>query len=435
MSSTQIGILGIVALLGLIALKTPIGIALIVVSYFGIWAIGGETAAWGMLQVVPHTFIANWTLSSVPMFLLMGFICFHCGLTRGLFDAARLWFGRLPGGLAIASVFGCSGFAAVTGSSVACAAAMGKVAVPEMIRHKYDVSLATGTLAAAGTIGALIPPSILLIVYGVVAQASITKLFLGGIGAGLATAASYVVVILVRVWLNPSLAPKVHEEHTAGEHLAALKDTLPVVVLIIGVLGGMFAGLFTATQAGAVGALLSVVIAAVQRTLTREAFKRSIIETLVTCGSVFIVVIGASMLTRFLTLSGVAESISSAAQALNTGPVMLLLAITLVYLILGMFLEPIGAMLITLPIFLPLIGAADISVIWFGVFVAKLLEIGMITPPVGLNVFVLSSTVGKLASTDVIFRGVLWFFVADLILVALFIAVPDIIMFIPRVLG
>lgn len=432
MSDIQTGIFGIIVLLVLIGLRTPIGIALIGVSYLGIWSIGGHGAAWGMLTLMPHTLLASWTLSAVPMFLLMGFVCYHCQLTSGLFDAARLWFARLPGGLAIASVFGCSGFAAITGSSVACAAAMGKIAVPEMMRHKYDVSLATGTLAAAGTIGALIPPSIPLIIFGVIAQVSITQLFLGGIGVGLATAASYVLVILIRATLNPSLAPRGTERATWAQHLTAIKSIWPVVLLIIGVLGGLFGGLFTSTEAGAVGALLAVVIAAMRRTLTREAITRSVIETLVTCGSVFIVVVGASMLTGFLTLSGIAGAISSGAAAMNTGPVMLLVAITVVYLILGMFLEPIGAMLITLPIFLPLVGAANINVIWFGVFVAKLVEIGMITPPVGLNVFVLSSTVGKLASTDVIFRGVLWFFVADLFVVALVIAVPDIIMFIPK---
>lgn len=432
MSEIQIGSAGLVAVLLLIALRMPIGLALITVSYLGIWAIGGHLAAWGMLSVMPHTLIASWTLSAVPMFLLMGFICYHCRLTNGLFDAARLWFQRLPGGLAIASVFGCSGFAAITGSSVACAAAMGKIAVPEMLRHKYDIKLATGTLAAAGTIGALIPPSIPLIIFGVIAQVSITQLFLAGIGMGLLTALSYVVVILIRVWLNPSLAPRSDEHATWREQVAVAKETWPVLLLIIGVLGGLFGGLFTSTEAGAVGAFLAIVIAAAKGTLTRNAMSRSLVETLVTCGSVFIVVIGASMLTGFLSLSGIAETISSGAKALNTGPVMLLLAITLVYLILGMFLEPIGAMLITLPIFLPLIGNAGIDVIWFGVLVAKLVEIGMITPPVGMNVFVLSSTVGKIAPSDLIFRGVLWFFVVDLVVVAMVIVWPGIVMFIPR---
>jgi tripartite ATP-independent transporter DctM subunit len=436
MTDLQVGVAGLVLVILLIAARSPIGISLIAVSYAGVWAIGGHAAAWGMLSVMPHTLIASWTLSSVPMFLLMGFVCYHCRLTNGLFDAARVWFSGLPGGLAVASVFGCSGFAAITGSSVACAAAMGKIAVPEMIRHRYDLKLATGTLAASGTIGALIPPSIPLIIYGVIAQVSITKLFLGGIGVGLLTALSYVAVIMVRAMLNPALAPRIGERPTARERVAALRETWPVVLMIVGVLGGLFGGLFTSTEAGAVGALLSVIIAAAKGTLTRETFGRSVVETLVTCGSVFIVVIGASMLTSFLTLSGIAASISQAADALEKTPVLLLAVITLVYLFLGMFLEPIGAMLITLPIFLPMIAAADINAIWFGVFVAKLVEIGMITPPVGLNVFVLSSTIGsRIAPTDLIFRGVAWFLVADLIVVALVIAFPAIIMVFPNTFG
>lgn len=431
MSDIMIGALGIAGLLVLIAANVHIGIALIIVSYFGLYAIVGGPPAWGMLKVVPHTFIANWTLSSVPMFVFMGYICFRAGLTRGIFDAARLWLARLPGGLAIASVFGCAGFAAVTGSSVACAAAMGKVAVPEMLRHKYDPRLATGTVAVAGTLGALIPPSILLIVFGVIAQVSIKDLFLGGIGVGLLTAAAYVLVIVVRVKLDPSLAPAVEEHVTWGERFAALGQALPILVLVVGVLGGLFAGFFTATQAGAVGALLSLVLSVGLRRLTLPEFWRAIVDTLVTCGSLFIVVIGASMLTRFLTLSGVGMVITDAASLLEAHPVLLLLAIALVYLILGMFLEPIGAMLITLPILLPLVNAADISLIWFGVFVVKLLEIGMITPPIGMNVFVLSSTVGKAAPTGMVFAGVTWFFVIDLLLIGLLIAVPGIILFIP----
>ncbi len=335
---------------------------------------------------------------------------------------------------AIASVFGCSGFAAVTGSSVACAAAMGKVAVPEMLRNGYDARLATGTVAAAGTVGALIPPSILLIVFGVIAQVSINDLFLGGIGAGVATAVTYIIVILIRLKLNPSLAPSLSEDISWREKFGALKGAPPVLLLIIGVLGGLFGGLSTATQAGAVGALLSMGVAAVHGRLTVPVLKRSVIDTLTTCGSLFIVTIGASMLTRFLTLSGFGFMISDIVDGIGASPVLLLITIALVYMVLGMFFEPIGALLITLPIFLPLVATAGIEAIWFGVFVAKLLQVGMITPPIGMNVFVLSSTVGKSAPTDTVFRGVFWFFVADIVLLGLLIWFPGIITFIPSLL-
>jgi len=431
MSDAIIGSIGILALLVLIAANMHIGIALILVSYVGLIALVGSHAAWGMLEVVPYTFISNWTLSSVPMFVFMGYVCFSADLTRGLFDAARLWLVRLPGGLAIASVFGCSGFAAVTGSSVACAAAMGKVAVPEMLRNGYDARLATGTVAAGGTVGALIPPSILLIVFGVIAQVSINDLFLGGIGVGIATAVFYIAVIVIRVKLNPGLAPSITDRVTWGERFVALRGALPVLLLIIGVLGGLFGGLFTATQAGAVGALMSLGVAALHRRLTLSVVKAAVIDTLATCGSLFIVTIGASMLTRFLTMSGVGYMITDAVGWMGASPVMLLIVIALVYLVLGMFLEPIGAMLITLPIFLPLVATAGIDAIWFGVFVAKLLEVGMITPPIGMNVFVLSTTVGKAAPADVVFRGVFWFFVADILLLGLLIWAPSSVTFIP----
>lgn len=260
---------------------------------------------------------------------------------------------------------------------------------------------------------------------------SITDLFLGGIGVGLATSATYIIVIVLRVWLNPALAPAVVETVTWRERFDVLGKAAPVTLLIVGVLGGLFGGLFTATQAGAVGALLSLMLALATRTLDWRGFRASIIDTLVTCGSLFIVVIGASMLTRFLTLSGVGIVITDAASVLNDNPVLLLVVITLIYLVLGMFLEPIGAMLITLPILLPLTAAAGISPLWFGVFVVKLLEIGMITPPIGMNVFVLSSAVGRQAPVSIVFRGVAWFFVADLCLIALLVAVPGIITYLP----
>ena len=217
MTDVQIGFAGIAILLAMIALRVPIGVSLIGVSFGGIWVLVGERAAWGAMGIIPYSFTATWQLSSVPMFLLMGFFCFHAGLTKGLFDAARVWLSALPGGLAIATVFGAAGFAAVTGSSVACAAAMGRIAVPEMMRRNYDTGLATGTVAAAGTIGALIPPSILMILYGIIAEVPINRLFLGGVGAGLLTAFGYVMVITIRATLQPEAAPRLTETVSFGE--------------------------------------------------------------------------------------------------------------------------------------------------------------------------------------------------------------------------
>ena len=434
MDRTEIGLLGIALLVFLILLRTPIGIALITVSFGGSWAILGLKPAMGILTAVPFDLSSKWTLTSVPMFLLMGFICFHAGMTQGLFQAAQRWLSFLPGGLSVASVFGAAGFSAVTGSSVACAAAMGRIAVPEMMRHKYDATLATGTVAAAGTIGALIPPSILLILYGVFAQVPIPKLFIGGFGAGILTVVAYSVMIIARAKLHPDLAPPTTERSTLGEKMASLYETWPVILLVIGVFGGLFAGIFTPTEAGAVGAFLAFVIATGKRSLSWQAVRDSSIETVQTTAVIFIIAIGASMLTKFLALSGATQLISDAILSVGAADIVLLLAIAVLYLILGMFLEPLGAMLLTLPVLLPVLQASDMSLVWFGVVLVKFLEIGMITPPVGRNVFVIKGVVGNLATTTQIFRGVAWFLVADLVAVALLMAFPQIILFLPSLL-
>tara|TARA_R110002049_G_scaffold70251_1_gene181543 strand:- start:31643 stop:32950 length:1308 start_codon:yes stop_codon:yes gene_type:complete len=435
MTGVEIGLIAIAGLFVLIAFRMPIGPALIGVSFCGLWALMGWRVAWGALGVIPYQFSASWILSSVPMFLLLGFVAFHTGLTQGLFRAARLWLSALPGGLAIAAVFGASGFAAVSGSSVACSATMGRIAIPEMLSARYHPELATGTLAAAGTIGALIPPSIILILYGIVAQVPVGGLFLGGIAAGLLTAIGYIVVILLRVWRDPSLAPSVTEAVTRAERLSALSETWPVILLAIGIFGGLFSGVFTPTEAGAIGAALATLIAALKRSLTRAAFFAAVIETVQTTSALIIIGIGASLLTRFLALSGTGDALTGAVLALDAGPLAMMFGIVLLYLILGMFLEPIGAMLLTLPIVLPLVDGAGFSLLWFGIILTKLLEIGMITPPIGMNVFVIKGVVGDLVSTSSIFRGIAWFLAMDIFILAILMLWPDLVLFLPAVLG
>ena len=349
LSRTDIGLIGLGVLLLLILLRMPIGIALIAVSFVGIWVLLNLKAAWGILTAVPYDFGAKWSLTSVPMFLLMGFCCYHAGLTRGLFDAARKWMSGLPGGLAVATVFGAAGFSAVTGSSVACAAAMGRIAVPEMMRNNYDPTLATGTVAVAGTIGALIPPSILLILFGIFAQVPISKLFIGGVGAGLLTAVGYIAVIMIRAKIDPKIAPAVLERATKREKIMAVADTWPVILLVIGVFGGLFGGIFTPTEAGAVGAFLAFVIAGLKGSLTRSTTRQALIETIQTTAAIFVIAIGANLLTRFLALSGASAFLSQMILEIGADTITLLIGIAILYLILGMFLEPLGAMLLTIP--------------------------------------------------------------------------------------
>lgn len=434
MTDVQIGYAGVAVLLALIAFRVPIGLALISVSFGGIFILVGERPAFGALGVFPYAFSATWHLSSIPMFVLMGFFCFHAGLTKGLFSAARLWLSALPGGLAISGVLGSAGFAAVTGSSVACAAAMGRIAVPEMLRYRYDPGLAAGSIAAAGTIGALIPPSILFILYGIIVKVQVGQLFLGGLAVGLLTAAAYSAVIIVRVLRNPDLAPPIEEEISWKMRLVALGDVWPVLVLVLGVFGGLFAGIFTPTEAGGVGAAMSLTIAFFKRSIDLRGIWSSLMETLTISSSIFIIAIGASMLTRFFAYSGAGDEIAEIVQGMGVSPLLLILAVALLYILLGMFLEPIGAMLLTMPILLPLIETAEINLLWFGILVVKLLEIGMITPPIGLNVFVLKGVMGEQISTGTIFRGVMWFIFADIVILGLMVAFPDLVLYLPSLL-
>jgi tripartite ATP-independent transporter DctM subunit len=432
MTDLAIGGFGLVALIGMIGLRIPIAIALITVSFGGLWLMMGWGVAWGTLGIVPYQFAAKWELSSVPMFLLLGFICYHSELTKGLFQTARILLGRLPGGLGLAAIVGSAGFAAVSGSSIACSATMGRIAVPEMIKTRYDAGFATGIVSVAGTIGALIPPSIIMILFGIIAQESVEKLFLGGITAGLLTTLSYMLLVVIRVKLNPELAPPAEVRATREETWAAIKDTGPLVIVIIGIFTGLFSGVFTPTEAGAVGAALATVVAAAKGTLTWERVKMAAYETLMATSMLMIIAIGASLLTRFLALSGVSDVISDVLIGSELPALVLLLGLILLYLVLGMFLDPIGAMLLTLPIILPVVDAYGVSMILFGVVLTKLLEIGMITPPVGMNVFVIKSVDGDLVTVHLIFASVVWFIVVDLIVLAILIAFPDLVLFLPN---
>ena len=435
MTDVGIGLTGLATLIALIAVRVPIGIALIGVSFAGLWALMGPRVAWGAISIIPYKFTSSWILSSIPMFLFLGFISYHTQLTRGMFNAARIWLANLPGGLAIASIFGSAGFAAVSGSSIACSAAMGRIAIPEMMKHRYHPELATGTVAVAGTIGALIPPSIILILYGVIAQISISSLFLGGVVAGLMTALGYVIVVLVRVRLNPELAPERDPSVSLREKLLALRETWPILLIMVGIFGGLFGGVFTPTEAGAVGASLACFVAILSGQMTFGRFLMAARETLMTTASLLIIAIGASLLTRFLALSGAGDFLSGGILSVAGSPVLLMIGIVCVYLLMGMFLEPIGAMLLTLPIILPVVDASGWSLLWFGVVLTKLLEIGMITPPIGMNVFVIKSVVGDLVRTSAIFRGVAWFLVMDLVLVAILCTFPQLVLWLPEFLN
>lgn len=435
MSMLEIGFASVGAVLFLIALRVPIGIVLLSVSFGGIWAAIDFNVAWGIARAIPFDFIANWSFSAVPMFLLMGYIASNGGLTDGLFKALKILLRWMPGGLACSGVGACALFSAASGSSVATAAAMSRIAVPEMLKQGYDKALATGAIASAGTLGSLIPPSILMIVYAIFANVSVGKLFMAGFLPGLLSAVMYMLMIMIRVKLKPELAPRDSIKPQPGETWAAMREVWPLPALILGVLGGIFAGIMTPTEAGAVGATLAMILAAIRRNLSWSVVKIAVRDAAIGTSTVFVIAVGATMFTSFMGLTGLPRVVSSAMLSVGDDPITLIVMIGIIYIVLGMFIESIGIMLLTLPIVFPMLEAANVDMIWFGIIVIKLLEIGMITPPVGLNCYVISSSLRGIVSLTTIFRGALWFIATDLVTLSLIIAFPMIALWLPSIMN
>ncbi|XWN30927.1 MAG: TRAP transporter large permease [Devosia sp.] len=434
MSNFEIGVGGIAVALFLVAIRVPIGIALGSVSIVGIGVMTSPRVAWGMISATPFDFVGQWELTAAPMFLLMGYICTTTNLTQGLFHAIRLFLWRLPGGLAVSSVGACAFFAAASGSSVATAAALSRIAVPEMLRRGYDKGLATGTIAASGTLGSLIPPSVLLVLYGVYAQVSVGQLFMAGFIPGVLSALIYAAMIMVRVKVNPALAGADDIRPSWADRFAALRDVWPLPVLIISVLGGIFTGAFSPTEAGAVGTVVACFIAAVRGSLTWSAFREALTKAAISTTGIFIILIGSVFFTRFLALSRVPAEFADLILSVSDQSWWILLAVAVIYIVLGMFIDSIGLLLLTLPLLLPLVDGAGLDLVWFGIIVIKLLEIGLVTPPIGLNVYVIKGALGGQVSLTDVFRGVSWFVAMDVITLILIILVPALALYLPSVM-
>lgn len=431
MSNLEIGIFYTIGALVLIALRVPIGLSLGVVSVLGIAQMFSLDVAWGMISATPFDYVGQWELSAAPMFLLMGFICSSTEMTRGLFTSLKITLRKLPGSLAVSSVVACAFFAAAAGSSTATASAMSRIAVPEMLRSGYNRGLATGTIAASGTLGSLIPPSVLLILYGVYAQVSVGQLFMAGFIPGILSAAIYMLMIMIRVKLKPELAGKVVTEVTPEERREAFTDIWPLPLLIVSVLGGIFVGLFSPTEAGAVGVAVAVLIAWAQGRLTRNALWTAIRDAVVATGSIFIILIGSLFFTRFLALSGLPSAFANAILGVSSELWWILLAVAVIYIVLGMLIDSIGLLLLTIPIMLPLVNEVGMDPIWFGIIVIKLLEIGLVTPPVGLNVYMIKGALGDQVSLKEIFSGVWWFVAMDALTLLILILFPALTLWLP----
>ncbi|MBI3370641.1 MAG: TRAP transporter large permease subunit [Betaproteobacteria bacterium] len=438
MSTLSLSLLSLTAILVLIALRVPIGVALGGVSFAGFWYMRNLEVALSVVREVPFVFSANWELTAIPMFLLMGSVANNSGISASLFRAARAWLGALPGGLAVATNAACAGFAAACGSSIAAAAAMARLAIPEMLKHGYDKGLATGVVASAGTLAALIPPSILFVLYGIFAEVSIVKLLIAGIMPGLLTAAIYTVMIIVRCRLDPSLAPPIEfadRRALLHERRESVKQVWPLIALIMGIIGGLYAGVVTPTEAGAGGAFLAMLLGFIRRTFPFAKLLESLKDSMSTTAQIFFVGMGAVMYTKFLALAGVSTLMAETIGSWALDPLLLVIAISVIYLILGMFLDPLGILLITIPVFVPMFAALKLDLVWLGVLVVKYVEIGMLTPPVGFNVYVVKNAVGDAIPLETIFRGCFWFLACEVVIMTLLIAFPQISLWLPKTMG
>ena len=408
------------------------------VAFLGFWYLRDLHVALSVFRDTPFVFAASWDLSAIPMFLLMGALAGNSGIGSSLFRAARAWFGGLPGGLAVATNWACAGFGAASGSSIAAAAVMARLAIPEMLKQKYDKALAAGVCASGGTLDALIPPSISFVIYGIFAEVSVVKLLLAGIMPGLLTAAIYMIMIVIRCWLKPSLAPPVvfgDREALWRERWDSMMGVWPILVLILGVIGGLYAGVVTPTEGGAAGAFLAAAIGFLQRQLTLQGFLDSMKDAISTTAQLFFVAMGAVVLAKFLALAGVANMFTQIIGGWAVHPLLLVIAVSIIYLILGCFLDPLSIILLTIPVFVPMFNSLGLDLVWFGVIVVKYIGIGLLTPPVGFNVYVVAGAVGDTIPMKTIFRGCFWFLVCEVFIMALLIAFPQISLWLPNSMG
>ena len=444
MDPVVLGCLGMGFALLLLIVRVPVAFALGAASVGGMFLFFAFPASGGFhpdratrplfafLASDPYSFLHSYPLVMAPLFIAMGHIAHRAGFTTQLFYAIRILLPAVPGNLAMASVVGCGGFSAITGTSVACAAAMGRIAVPEMLKFGYSKALATGVVASGGTLGSLIPPSLLLVIYGIFTEQSVSLLFLAALVPGLASILIYLFIVWLWVKIEPNAAPSDPLRTTTAEKLAALKGTWPFFTLFILVIGGIYFGIFTPTEAAAVAVMVATILGAIMRTLSLQDFIGALRESAYQTGAVFAIAISAKLLLSFVALTGVTTGLLNWIQAADLSYFAIMAAIVVLYIVLGTFLDPIGIILLTIPLTVPLIEAQGMSLIWFAIVVIKLLEVGLVTPPVGLNVFVIKSVVGRTVPLEAIFKGVIPFILADFLILLILFLYPSFALFVPR---
>lgn len=433
MEPLTIGYLGCAAFVALICLRAPVAYAMAIVGTLGLFSIYDATAVFKFVPTEMFTHTSSFTLAALPLFLLMGYLAFYADLARDSYEAAKAWFGKVPGGLAVGTVYGCAIFGACSGSSLATCAVFSKISVPEMIRAGYNRKLSLGVVAAGGGLDVLIPPSIVMVIYGVMTETSIGKLLIAGILPGILYACVFAVAIAAACWLKPELAPRIADVDTSWRaKWTAVRNLWAVMVLFVLVLGAIYAGWATPDEAAAVGVVGSIALLIQRRRFSWAVVKGATIDSAKASAMIFLLLGTATIFAKFLSVTGVISTMTKAVMDLGLPFWALILALTLLYLILGCFLDAISMMILTMPLIAPLITAHGQSLIWFGVFITMMAAIGAVTPPLGLNCFVMKGALGDEVELNEIFLGAAPFVVLMIAIALIIAAFPELSLWLPN---
>lgn len=437
MTGPALGAVFIVGMLFLMFLRVPIAVSMFIAGAGGYISVAGIAPLLGFLKSNPYSQLSSYSLSVVPMFLLMGHLATHAGISKSLFRAANAFFGSWRGGLSIASIGGCAMFGAISGSSLATAATMGKVALPEMKRFNYSGALATGTLAAGGTLGILIPPSVILVIYAIITEQNVAKMFLAAFIPGFLAAFGYMVTVAIYVRLNPEAGPAGDKTDTK-EKIQSLFGVIPAAILFVVVIGGIYAGVFTPTEAATFG-VIGTGLFAWWNGITKDQLVESLTGTAVSTAMIYMILLGANIFNAFLTQTQLPQTLAQIIGDSGYSPMLILMLILFMYLILGCVMDSLSMILLTIPIFFPIIQVLDFGLspeetaIWFGIIALIVVEVGLITPPVGLNVFVINKLAKDVPMVES-FKGVMPFLISDFIRVGILVAFPVLTLYLVRVL-
>lgn len=432
MSSFDIGLLGVLGLIVLVFMGMRVFFAAALVGTLGLVAIIGWQSGLGMVGTIPHSKAVTYTLSVLPMFILIGFLAFHAGITEALFDAGRKWLGWLPGGLAVATVVAATGFAAVSGASTATAAVFARTAIPDMLKYGYSKQLAAGVVAAGGTLATLIPPSAILVIYAIIVEESVGALLVAGFLPGIVSALIYVLLIVGMAMFKPDMGRPI-KGFTWGDRMKSLPGTFPILLVVLIIFTAMYEGWATPTEAGALGAAV-VFIMAMIKGMKWGNLREALMETAKLTVMIFSIIWGVLVFVRFLGFAGLPDAFAKWVISLPFEPLYIVIGILLFYAVLGMFMDAIGMLLLTLPVVYPAVIGLGYDPIWFGIIVVKMAEICLITPPIGLNCFVVNGVRPDIP-LNTVFKGIGPFFIADVATIAVLLAFPEIVTWLPSLMN